>query len=224
MPDKRYELDAGGNNTILMSSNVGSGSGKGDYRLLVPDSIFQNVPGFPYCTYGQAAGCATYLVLWTIWGVTDESSTAPDNGGFEEWGVAEYDGSKAGVKYNDLNGNGVRNAGEPGLENWKIFVDLNDNGVADIGEPFDLTDSTGAYLIQPIPPGTWKVREDLAERADARHVDLQAARTQLLLPTHMGRPRRLHGQRLRQLPEGAFVDGDDVVADGWQRGAGHVRV
>src|SRR5262245_58308836 len=33
--NKRYELDAGGNNTILMSSNVGSGSGQGDYRLRV---------------------------------------------------------------------------------------------------------------------------------------------------------------------------------------------
>ncbi len=40
-----------------------------------------------------------------------------------------------GTKWNDLNGNGVRDAGEPGLAGWTIYVDANDDGTLDPGEP-----------------------------------------------------------------------------------------
>jgi hypothetical protein len=34
-------------------------------------------------------------------------------------------GTITGAKFNDLNGNGVRNPGEPGLGGWTIYLDLN---------------------------------------------------------------------------------------------------
>jgi hypothetical protein len=156
---KEFDLDGATDNAVELNSEIGDGSGKGDYRLLVPDSVFDSLT-YPNCVYGQS-GCTTYLVLYTKFG-EELSGAFPANGGFEEWGVAEYTGSKSGVKFNDANANGVQDPGELGLEGWKIFVDLNNNGSPDFGEPFDLTDSSGAYLIQPIPPGTWNVREDLA--------------------------------------------------------------
>ena len=49
-------------------------------------------------------------------------------------------GAIAGSVYNDLNLNGVRDAGEAGLSDWTLFRDLNGNGVFDAGGrdgPFD---------------------------------------------------------------------------------------
>lgn len=40
-------------------------------------------------------------------------------------------GSIEGQKWNDLNGNGVINLGEEGLEGWTIYLDLNNNGMLD---------------------------------------------------------------------------------------------
>src|SRR5262249_5715800 len=36
-------------------------------------------------------------------------------------------GEISGVKFNDLNGNGVRDAGEPGLAGWTIVLDIDSN-------------------------------------------------------------------------------------------------
>jgi subtilisin-like proprotein convertase family protein len=40
-------------------------------------------------------------------------------------------GSISGQKFNDLNGNGTKESGEPGLPGWVIYIDGNDNGVLD---------------------------------------------------------------------------------------------
>jgi hypothetical protein len=66
----------------------------------------------------------------------------------------------SGTKFGDVNGNGVRDPGEPGLANWRMYVDLNHNGVRDAGEPFADTDASGNYLIANVPNGTQTVREE----------------------------------------------------------------
>jgi hypothetical protein len=65
----------------------------------------------------------------------------------------------AGVKFEDLDGDGYRDAGEPGLADWTIFVDYNNNGVLDAYEPSAMTGADGSYKIEGIKPGTWKVLE-----------------------------------------------------------------
>ncbi|KKL52884.1 hypothetical protein LCGC14_2280990, partial [marine sediment metagenome] len=57
----------------------------------------------------------------------------------------------SGVKFNDLNGNGARDAGEPGLGGWTIYADDNDNGARDAGELFAVTDPNGNYTITGFP-------------------------------------------------------------------------
>ena len=61
-------------------------------------------------------------------------------------------GSLCGVKFNDLNGNGVRDAGEPGLPSWQIGLN-----VATV--PPVLTDSLGRYCFNNLPPGTYVITE-----------------------------------------------------------------
>ncbi len=79
-------------------------------------------------------------------------------GGFD---FANWTGiTKTGTKFEDLDADGSpREAGEPGLPGWTIFVDYDDDGVLDPGEPFGVTDAGGVYAIVNIAAGTWKVRE-----------------------------------------------------------------
>ncbi|MEG4277304.1 DUF4347 domain-containing protein [Microcoleus sp. MON1_C1] len=66
----------------------------------------------------------------------------------------------SGQKFNDLNNNGVKDAGELGLANWQIFLDsINPDGLFQQGEPTTITDAAGNYTLRDIPAGTYQVRE-----------------------------------------------------------------
>ncbi len=69
--------------------------------------------------------------------------------------------SIAGLVWDDLNGNGVRDGGEPGLTGETVFLDANENGMLDPDEQSVLTDGTGAYIFENLVPGTYTVRVDL---------------------------------------------------------------
>ncbi|MBI4162584.1 MAG: hypothetical protein HY513_02780, partial [Candidatus Aenigmarchaeota archaeon] len=64
-----------------------------------------------------------------------------------------------GIKFNDLNGNGAKDAGEPGLQGWNIFLDENGNNQFDAGEMSAVTDAGGNYEFKNLIPGTYIVRE-----------------------------------------------------------------
>jgi hypothetical protein len=62
-----------------------------------------------------------------------------------------------GLKYHDLDQDGTRDPGEPGLEGWNIYVDLNDNGLHEAVEAFGTTDGDGGFaLARDIPQGTFE--------------------------------------------------------------------
>ena len=64
-----------------------------------------------------------------------------------------------GAKFEDVNADGRRDATEPGLAGWMIFVDLNQNGVLDAGEPTATTDASGAYSFEQLRAGTYTLAE-----------------------------------------------------------------
>jgi Ca2+-binding RTX toxin-like protein/protocatechuate 3,4-dioxygenase beta subunit len=84
-----------------------------------------------------------------------------------------------GTKWHDLNANGVRDANEPGLPNWTIYLDLNANGTLDVDEfdrptePVTVTmfddpatedvDESGSYWFVDVLPGSYIVREVLQD-------------------------------------------------------------
>jgi uncharacterized repeat protein (TIGR01451 family) len=127
----KYDMDAGGNKSILLSDAGSTGSGTDDYSILIPVSVFAG-----------ADPATTYLYVYAQMGAagTDWMATST----FEEFNL-ENGVTLSGVKFNDANGNGVRDAGEAGIGGVTIFIDSNQNGALDVGERTTVTASDGSY-------------------------------------------------------------------------------
>ena len=65
-------------------------------------------------------------------------------------------GQLHGDKWNDLDGDGVWDAGELGLPDWEIVLDLNRDGT---GDRTTITDPLGAFSFIDVPPGTFDIWE-----------------------------------------------------------------
>lgn len=66
-------------------------------------------------------------------------------------------GSISGVVFNDLNGDGIQDAGESGLRNRFVFVDYNRNGILNPGESYARTRDDGSYTIRKVYSGDYDV-------------------------------------------------------------------
>ncbi len=66
-----------------------------------------------------------------------------------------------GVKFDDLNGNGMRDAGELGIGGTTVFIDLDRDDILDAGEPITVTLGDGSYEFLDLSPGAYVVREVL---------------------------------------------------------------
>ena len=96
------------------------------------------------------------------WALTAGTAGATGAGGGGGGGDPSKTGiDVTGVKWNDANGDGVRDSGEAGVAGIYIYADVNDDGRFGIGEPAALTNSNGGYTIEDIPVGEWKIREVL---------------------------------------------------------------
>ena len=70
--------------------------------------------------------------------------------------------SISGVNFNDLNGNGIKDAGEPGIANWQMvltYLGSADRPVPDIILTKIRTDANGAYSFKNLFPGVYEVSE-----------------------------------------------------------------
>jgi hypothetical protein len=65
-----FDIDAGGDNWVKLDYNLGTGSGQGDMRLLVPVSAF------------GTATAGTFIYLYSVFG-----ENHANNDGYEEWAV-----------------------------------------------------------------------------------------------------------------------------------------
>ena len=76
--------------------------------------------------------------------------------------VVDSDAQLQAVKYNDTNGNGTRQNGEPGLPNWTMFLDDNGNSTLDFGERSASTNAQGEALFDRLEvPKQYRVCEVL---------------------------------------------------------------
>lgn len=76
-------------------------------------------------------------------------------------------GTITGNQWNDFNGDGIRDANEPELPGWTVYLDSNQNGKLDAGEQSTLTDAEGnyrffnlpveRYTVAVAPPADWEL-------------------------------------------------------------------
>lgn len=68
-------------------------------------------------------------------------------------------GSIEGSKWNDVNANGIWEAGEQALAGWTIYIDSVANGTLDPWELSTVTDANGKYSFTNLGPGEYAIRE-----------------------------------------------------------------
>ena len=69
--------------------------------------------------------------------------------------------SISGTVFQDNNGNGILDAGEPGIPGVTLFLDLNHDDTLDPGDPTAVTNASGAYSFTGLVAGSYTVREIL---------------------------------------------------------------
>ena len=149
----------------------------GSYGGAIPSQAF----GEASLNVGRLLGdgpndpCVSFRSFWMhtrsstarLW--REESSNLQDY--VEPRGLTVRTCAASGTKFHDVNGDGRRDPGEPGLPRYVIWADYDDNGLRAASEPYALTDAEGQYVINGIrpPDGTYTLRETLlTQRARRR--------------------------------------------------------
>ena len=154
-------------------------------------AITSRLPGFyqgtvPPLRFGEAAlnlsqilddalgdECFSFGSIWMhSRSSTSESSNMQDYVAPRE--LVARSCSASGTKFHDLDADGRRDPGEPGIARWIVWADYDDDGVRDAAEPFGITDTQGHYVINDIrpPDGTYMLRETLATDLGRRRARL----------------------------------------------------
>ena len=68
-----------------------------------------------------------------------------------------------GQVWNDIKGNGIKDAQESGLKDWTVYLDANNNGEYNSGEITTVTDTQGNYRFSDLIPGTYTVAQVLQD-------------------------------------------------------------
>jgi hypothetical protein len=77
----------------------------------------------------------------------------------DTFGPGPFPNSISGNKFQDTNGNGIKDTGEPFMTGVTIFLDANNNGVLDTGERTTTTGVGGTFTFTNVAPGTFRVLE-----------------------------------------------------------------
>ena len=77
-----------------------------------------------------------------------------------DFGYQQQNATIGDFVWNDLDGDGVQDGGEPGLVGVTMYIDSNTNGSIDALEPRKITDAAGAYAFTSLPKGDYEVRVD----------------------------------------------------------------
>ncbi len=136
-----------------------------------------------------------------------------------------FNASISGTIYNDLNGNGSLDNGEPGLAHWLVFLDLNNDGKDDPGDPSTFTDSNGNYQFNKLAPGSYRVTEVQPSGAGyvltpaSGYVDVTVSGGQVLTGLNFGVQKianaTLGGKVYDDLNGNKVFDSGDTTLSGW---------
>lgn len=146
-----YDLDADGDQEVLLNYRLNSGSGSGDMLMYIPDALFSG---------------GSYVYLYSKFGVVYSG-----NAGFQEWSVGTSalgtppppvitggTASISGTVFQDINFDGVQQWDEVGIEG----VEINLTGTDSTGRLVNLTartDANGYYSFTGLYAGTYQLFE-----------------------------------------------------------------
>ncbi|RYD60960.1 MAG: hypothetical protein EOP83_18175, partial [Verrucomicrobiaceae bacterium] len=111
---------------------------------------------------------------------TDHTATVVVNGANRTDADFGYrnDASLGDLIWNDRDGDGVRDAGEPGIPGVWVYIDADGDNYFDQGiERYTITDLTGFYRFENLAAGTYSVRVEIATlpQGSTQTYDLDAA-------------------------------------------------
>lgn len=145
---------ADANNNSSLDSNEFSTLSKADgsYSLLLPTGSSYTIRSVVPTGYRISTPLTNSYVV----NVATATAFTGRNFGFELLSP-----TFTGMKYNDVNGNGIFDLTETGVGDVVIYYDLDGDGRIDIGEPSTKTKSNGQYTLPNIGAGTYTIREVL---------------------------------------------------------------
>lgn len=149
-------LDINSNGTLEADEPFQLTDGNGDYTFT---GILGGGVGNPLSyevTEVVPTGWEPKDINYTAEVVEGQTTVMPD---FSNWPDPDKLTSVSGRVFNDINGNGLQDAGESGLGGWTVFADLNLNNVRDTGEPFGTTASNGSYSLVGVEAGNIRIAE-----------------------------------------------------------------
>ena len=169
-------------NSVVEVINLGSNDGiddgvfwqVGSSATLGTDTVFEgNILALASITLITSATIPNGRALARNDAVTMDTNVISiicPNGGPGYSGALEYDENGnvvpvaasviSGMKFNDLNGDGVKDPGEPGWPGWTVYVDYSgDSAFQSATEPSAVTAADGTYTLTDVLPGDWIVRE-----------------------------------------------------------------
>ncbi|WP_417746389.1 tail fiber protein [Rosistilla oblonga] len=139
-----------GANVTLDLQDIGSSeSNIGDVYTIIANDAEDAISG-------SFAGLRDNAVIATGVGVYHQISYAGGDGNDVTLTRVEV-GTIGDLVWNDLDGDGIRDAGEPGLTGVTVYIDSNSNGTRDGGEPSEVTDSNGAYSFIELVASTYNI-------------------------------------------------------------------
>jgi hypothetical protein len=182
-----------------------SGLSTGNYVVIevIPDDWEQTYPGFGGVTLAHPVYLGPGQEVYDI--------------NFGNWLKR---GSIQGQKWHDLDGDGAKEIGEPGLPGWTIFIDANRNEVLDIDEFWTITDIDGHYGFFGLAPGNLSVEE--VQQAGWQQTF--AAATVTVLPGanvtgvdfgNLALPGSIHGQKFNDRNGDGSKDAGEPGLPGW---------
>ncbi|MCA0911406.1 DUF11 domain-containing protein, partial [Qipengyuania gaetbuli] len=145
-----FDLDdpsTGGDKTLVLD-DLGAGQGKQDYIFYLPVAMF------------EAAGAHgdSFMTLFSQFG-----PTPPDDGAFNEWNTIVAP-KVSGVKFGDLDGDGIKDANETGLSGFTMFIDIDGDGLYDAGELTAVSGAGGVFQFASLVDAeSYKIYEILSE-------------------------------------------------------------
>ncbi|MCY2983939.1 MAG: Ig-like domain-containing protein [Planctomycetota bacterium] len=140
--------DINGNNVLDAGDTSTTTAANGTYTLGVPVGTFniRSVLKPGWVVTAPSAGFSRVTVTGT------QSISV-------NFGHNQPSSAATGMKWLDLNADGIRDTSEPGLAGVYIYIDLDGDDRPDVGEPATLSGADGSYTLTPPSSGVYAIRE-----------------------------------------------------------------